>query len=187
MAEITQALVRDIFNYDAETGKLFYRDRTSPWSLNPAIAPSVKSRWLGKECGVLVKGYLCVNILGKRYSAHRIIWLWVHGTLPDKDIDHINGDRSDNRIENLRCVDGAENQKNMGIRKDNSTGFHGVRYLKQRNNYRTEITINGKPYFIGEYDELGVAVEVRKAVEKFVGFHPNHGGREAFHEEKGSA
>lgn len=180
MAEITQALVRDIFNYDAATGKLIYRDRSSPWSSCEKTGPSMRSRRLGKEAGFYNRGYIAVQVAGKRMTAHRVVWLWVHGTLPSQEIDHINGNRMDNRIENLRCVDCVENMRNMGLRKDNKTGFHGVRYSKRRNNFRVEISIKNHVHFIGDYDDFNMAIEVRKAVEKFVGFHPNHGKRQGF-------
>ncbi|WP_162997615.1 HNH endonuclease [Pseudomonas sp. LTJR-52] len=71
-------------------------------------------------------GYLIIKIKGRQYKAHRLCWLYVHGVMPDGNIDHINGIRSDNRIANLRVVSQADNCRNSTIKPHPSTGFPGV-------------------------------------------------------------
>jgi hypothetical protein len=99
--DLTHEYVRELFDYDYATGNLLWRVRKSP--RNP----------VGSVAGHLHgTGYVKVRIDYKNYSAHRIVWLWHHGVWPTYMIDHINGDRADNRIENLRDVSQSINCRN---------------------------------------------------------------------------
>lgn len=132
---------------------------------------------VGDICGwVTSKGYTAIQIDGKQYQAHRIIWKLVHGTEP-KQIDHINGDRSDNRIENLREVNGTQNARNMKLRTCNTVGCHGV--YKHGGRWRAVITLGGKKKHLGVFDSTKEAIAARKAAERKYGFHENHGSKNA--------
>jgi hypothetical protein len=92
-------------------------------------------------------------------------------------IDHINGDRSDNRLQNLRSVTVSDNNRNHPIQKRNRSGAHGVRHDARRNRWRAEITFEGKITFLGSFKNLDDAVAARLAAQKSLGFHENHGRR----------
>lgn len=103
MGALTQSRVLAMFNYDAVSGELLWR-----------IRPSIRScARIGDLAGcVNSDGYLQVKTGGKAYIAHRLIWLYVTGEWPSDQVDHRNGDRLDNRWENLRVVTGAVNSQN---------------------------------------------------------------------------
>lgn len=127
------------------------------WIVRPAHRIKI-----GDRAGSLTKnGYWSITIDGKRYLEHRLVWLWHHGYLPTKLIDHINGDPSDNRIENLREATYAENQQNRGKQKNNTSGYKGV--TKKGNRWMAQIRINGEKIYLGTFD---TAYEAHLAYEK---------------------
>lgn len=97
-----------------------------------------------------------------------------YGNWP-QHIDHINGDRLDNRIENLREVDRAENMKNMRMPADNTSGFVGV--TRHYEKWKAQITVNGKHIYLGRFDHKKDAIAARIAANRKFGFHENHGSR----------
>ncbi len=103
-------------------------------------------------------GYLLVGIDGRQYSAHRIAWLLTHGSWPGGEIDHINGDRTDNRIANLREATVSENQQNQrGPQANNASGYLGVYWNKQRRQWRACIRVDGRTRHLGGHDTAEAA------------------------------
>ncbi len=103
--------------------------------------------------------YWLIGINQTRYFAHRLAWFYVHKKWPEHELDHINLDKSDNRIKNLREVTHANNMKNVKIRKHNSTGFKGVILLRptklnrnKRDRYVARIVVDDKMIYLGNYD-----------------------------------
>lgn len=142
MSELTQSRLKELLHYDQETG-VFTRIVTTN---NRAKAGSVA----GSKTG---NGYLQVTIRWRQYSLHRLAWLYVHGTWPESDIDHINGVRTDNRIENLRDVSRSGNIQNTRKARSNSTsGVLGVTFDKSRNKWLAAITTEGKRKHIGRFE-----------------------------------
>jgi len=101
--------------------------------------------------------------------AHRLAWLFSTGAWPTHEIDHINGNRSDNSILNLRDVTHRENAKNTRLRKSSTSGFHGV--TRHQRGWKVEIASK----YVGYTSCLGRAIDMRKAVEVKEGYHKNHG------------
>lgn len=134
----TQARIRELLRYEPETGNFYWLKRTGRCSAG-AIAGCIEHR-----------GYRVISIDGKRYYAHRLAWIYVHGLVRDY-IDHINGDRDDNRIANLRDVDCKTNRQNTrrAYSSNKSTGILGVRLLKGK--YVSQIWINGKDKHLGTF------------------------------------
>lgn len=139
--------IRELFAYDPEDGVL-YRRRT--WKRAGRKMPS---------------GYYCLQVDGVEWREHRIVWEWVNGvTLTENDeIDHIDGDRGNNRIENLRKATRAENQWNAKVRKDNTSGFKGVSWNKKSQRWTANISINGKVTYLGAFPTAEEAHEAYTA------------------------
>jgi hypothetical protein len=147
--------------------------------------------WNAKHVGKKVftsrddDGYLRVRLFGRSYPAHRVIWALHYGKWPEGQIDHINGDPADNRIENLRDVSHAENGRNQRLHRTNTSGFAGVNWRARSRRWLASITVNGRRKHIGCFAALADAVAARKAAEAALGYHPNH-GRAAIAKAQGS-
>jgi len=151
------------FKYNKDTGKLYRR-----FSYH-------KPDEDGRDAGSLGnRGYLVVNIKCSGYLVHRIVYKLHHGVDPDH-IDHINGDKLDNRIENLRSVSQTENGKNVKLNKNNKIGYLGVHMVKNNNKWWAQIKVDGKGIYLGSFDNKQDAINARKEAEKKYGFHENHG------------
>ena len=156
--ELTQELVREVFEY-REDGKLIHK----------MARPNTK---VGAEAGrVNARGYRQAGVLGKLYFTHRIIFLYHHGYLP-KQLDHINGVRTDNRIENLRECTQSQNIANT--KGTAGSGYKGV--YKNRRKWKVEIRVNYKSIYLGSYDNIETAAQVAAAArEHYFGAFANHG------------
>lgn len=140
--ELTQELLRSFLDYEPETGRFLWR--VSRGKAKP-----------GKQAGrVHHEGYVTIMIGGREYGAHRLAWLHAYGKWPDQVIDHINGNRSDNRLENLRDVTCSANQQNRraACSSNKTSGLIGVTKSKGRSKYRAEIQVNGRSIHLGVYD-----------------------------------
>lgn len=121
-------------------------------------------------------GYLTASVLGRGFLVHRLVWQIVHGDVNGKQVDHINGDKADNRLGNLRAASDRTNSWNKGLRKSKAVPFKGVILDKERGNYRAQIVHDGRKFNLGRYDtpEAAAAAYKRAAVRKF-GFFANDG------------
>ena len=99
----------------------------------------------------------------------------MEGSYPPDQIDHINGDRADNRWTNLRHANNTENSRNTKIACNNSSGVTGVCFNKREQKWRAAIGNNGKVISLGDFDNFDDAVRARKEAEKLYNYHPNHG------------
>jgi len=107
-------------------------------------------------------GYRYVNVGRVQYKEHRLIWLIVFGRWPTGQIDHINGNRADNHLDNLRDVTGSINQRNTGRRADNTSGYKGVVFNKSHGRYLARIGLHGKRRHLGYF---ATAAEAGSAYE----------------------
>ena len=162
---ITQSEIKDALDYDPTTG-VFTRIKITSNSVS-----------IGDIAGCLRDGYIRIKLHATAYSAHRLAWCYVYGEFPRGEIDHINGKRSDNRIENLRDVSAKTNSKNRKTRKDNGTGFLGVTQKEGKGKYRARIHVGGKELYLGCFEKISDAVKARVDADETHGFHPNHGTR----------
>ena len=173
------SVLRQLFQYDAETGKLFWRERT-PDMFNPgnngrqSRCKAWNTSFAGKEAGWLAtNGYVQVTLMKSMHLSHRIVWAVYYGAWPKKQIDHINGVRSDNRIKNLRDVANVENCKNRAKSARNKSGHVGVYWRNKEKKWKAQI--GGKPEVIGLFENLQDAIDARKDAEMRLGYHRNHG------------
>ena len=181
MAEkINQKLVKELIDYHPDTGEIFWRVRDRRHFQNDGEHRYWNKRWAGMPAGyiqhnkILNQKYVVMPVLRTRQRAHRMIWLWVHGELPD-DIDHINGCSTDNRILNLRSVDRTTNLRNRARFKNNTSGVTGVVWTRRNNKWRAQIRVNTKQKCLGYHADKFEAICARKSAEIRYGFHPNHG------------
>ena len=132
---------------------------------------------IGSVAGGIHKptGYRVIGINNVTYREHRLIWLWYYNEWPVDEIDHINGNKLDNRIDNLRAATRQKNAKNQKLRSDNKSGVPGVFFNKQRQKWHAYIKADGKRKHLGYFDKFEDAVAARKAAEIEFGYHPNHG------------
>jgi len=135
---ITQELVKSLFDYDSNTG-VFKRKVT--------VSNNAKVGQILNKTDT--HGYLKVAIKKKSFKVHRLIWLYVYGELPKDTIDHINGIRDDNRIENLRVCTVKENSQNRKFSKNNTSGYKGV--IKKGNKFVAQIGFDNKCKHLGYF------------------------------------
>jgi hypothetical protein len=121
------------------------------------------------------EGYFCGRIFTIPVLAHRVVWKIVHGFDPE-EIDHIDGNRINNNISNLRSVPRSENMKNKRVRRDNRTGFSGIS-VRENGKYRATIRSGGRRYDLGTHSILDDAIQARTDAESRFNFHHNHGKR----------
>jgi hypothetical protein len=135
---VNQEDVKAAFDYNPETGELRWKESLA------------NRRWRGKVAGCVNSvGYRIVGFMGKDRLAHRIAWLYVHGQLPEV-MDHIDGDKLNNSIANLRPATKSTNGANRGPQRNNSSGFKGVK--RHYRKWVAQITVNGRNTYIGLYN-----------------------------------
>jgi hypothetical protein len=173
--------LKDLFCYDAQEGILRWRDRPAytfaDLSLERADAASTQwaSRFAGKPAGSRRgKEYVMVYFDKFHHMAHRVIWKMVYGEDP-LYIDHIDGDKGNNRIENLRNVSHSVNMKNKSLYKSNKTGVPGVEYHERDKIWRAKIGVGGGQVQLGSYATKDEAVAARIAGQIMLDYHENHG------------
>ena len=147
----SQKKLQELFDY--RDGQLYWKER-----IRNSIDLSKPAGFIGKS------GYRTIRIEGKDYRAHRLIWKYHYGKDPKEFIDHIDGNRINNNIENLREATNQQNLFNTGPSKNNKLGIKGV--SKNGNKYIARIEINGKSKYLGMFNTIEEARLVREDAEK---------------------
>ena len=169
MKKLTVEQARGALNYDAETGVMTWRRRAD-------LASWWNTRYSGKPVTTVnAYGYLQVSLNKERVLAHRVAWLIHHGAWPFGEIDHVNGNKLDNRLENLRDVTSSENHKNMPKASNNTSGALGVSWRKDLGKWSAYIKAGGGKKHLGHFSCFDEAVTARREAENFYGYHFNHG------------
>ena len=175
----TPELLRKLFRYDPETGKLFWRVRAADLFAdgNQGRCAAWNTRYAGKEAFTSCdgKGYMGGRIFNRAALAHRVIWTIEMGAWPEDQIDHINGVRNDNRIVNLRAVTSTENNRNARLSARSKSGVLGVWWNKAANKWRAGIRSGGKDVHLGTFTCFDSAVAARRRADIKYGYHENHG------------
>jgi|11BtaG_2_1085332.scaffolds.fasta_scaffold14459_2 hypothetical protein len=171
-ALLTQELLKEKLHYDKDTGIFTWTDS----ELNHA-------RMRGREAGCInPNGYriIAMRFDGKftNFYVHRLAWLYEYGEFPKLQLDHINQNKLDNRINNLRAVTHGENQRNRSMPKTNKTGFCGVSFSKGAKKYQANIMFNYQQIHLGYFENLEDAAQAVKEARTHYGFHKNHGASE---------
>lgn len=175
--QIDPAMLRRLLRYEPETGKLFWLPRTKDDILNGPKRRTWNTRYAGKPAldSPDGAGYRHGGICGQKILAHTAAWVLATGNWPKAQIDHIDGDRSNNRIHNLRDVTCGENNKNLRLPKTNKSGVAGVSWDQSRRQWYASISAAGRTIPLGRFDEIESAVAARLAAQREMGFHQNHG------------
>jgi hypothetical protein len=163
---LEHSLLVEALDYNPQTGDFIWKKKIA------------KKTVVGKRAGSITpgpNGYLPIRVFGKIFYQHRLAWFYVHGKWPDGEIDHINHDKTDNRLINLRDVSRQENCLNAPLRPNNTSGHCGVLFDKAKGKWLARIDFNRSSRYLGCYDTKEEAVIARKAAEKMLGFHEGHG------------
>jgi len=167
--------LREILDYNPETGVLTWRARSIEHFKSLGSFKRWNARYAGIEAGSNgLTGYKPVRLDGNDFLAHRIAYFMHYGIEPD-NIDHINHDGMDNRIENLRSVTHQENMKNKTLQSNNKSGVNGVSWFKNMNKWVAKIKVGNKRKHLGYFLDFNDAVRARKLAEIKFKFHANHG------------
>ena len=149
--DLAQSLLRELFSYD--DGKLIWRV-----SLSKRVKPGDHAGYCHKR-----NSYRELMVQRKRYAEHRCVWVWHNGAIPDGlVVDHINNDRTDNRIENLRLLTTRQNKSRRGKVKPDQQGLPTC-ISKARRQYYVRISRNGKQHYLGGHKTLEEAIAVKDA------------------------
>lgn len=176
MNDIAIEYLKEAIEYSPDTGVLRWLYRPRNHFKNDTAWRGTNKNFAGKVAGARDKdGYIRIGIRGRLYRSHRIAWALHYGCWPEKEVDHISGQRDDNRIDNLRAVTSAINSKNLRLYTQNKSGTHGVCWYKARGLWRAKINVSGKVKHIGYFENLHEAVMARKAAEHQLHYHENHG------------
>ena len=161
MSDLTQARLKELLEYDPDTG--LFRWRTArPNGVKPGQFAGSKQ----------LQGYIHIWVDGVPHKAHRVAWLYVYGELPSTDIGHIDGNRANNRIGNLRQTNNSQNIANSKRRVDNTSGIKGVSFFAPRQRWRARIRHQGRPIFLGHFatPEEAAAAYKAAAIKYFAEF-----------------
>ena len=152
--EVTAEVLRSLMTYDPTAGVFW-------WRSNPARSTQWNARYAGQIAGAFdIKGYQIITICRKAYKAHRLAYLYIHGAWPTGDVDHINGDKADNRIANLREATRSQNCANKGVGASNTSGVKGVSWNRSLCKWGASIKANRRNIHLGYFNDLGEAQSV---------------------------
>lgn len=169
-------LLRKVFYCTPESGKIYWSYRSEQIGNRNYDLGKWNNKNTNKEAFATktANGYLQGTFQGNNLLAHRVLWAMAFGEWPEF-IDHKNGNRSDNRLENLRNVSHGENMKNRSLSIRNKSGATGVYWYK--NKWLVKIRAEGKLKHLGMFTDFEEAVATRKAAEFEYGYHTNNGMR----------
>lgn len=160
-SDLSAEVLRLHFSYDPDTGNFLRRGESTP------------------SGRISTKGYRQIFVKGRRFAAHRLAWLYVHGEWPTTQIDHRNQIKDDNRIDNLRLATNQTNQENVEKWSNNRSGRRGVAIYRD-GTYQADIKVDGKTIYLGRFHNIVDAVAARMRAERkhfvMLEHSPNYSG-----------
>ena len=181
MKNLQISVLREFVVYEPISGKFYWKYRDAKWFKSEKQAIYWNKTYAFRECLCTrdAQQYNIGLVQNKQIYAHRAAWAIVHGEWPKYEIDHINGIRYDNRLQNLRHVTKRENGRNQGLKASNKSGVNGVYWDKRQRLWVANYRRDEKVIRVGSFETFDEAVAARKAADITLGFHPNHGQRPA--------
>ena len=170
----SQETLLEFLDYNPETGVLTWKERDRKWFKTTGSWKCWNKRYAGEIAGDEMKGRRRVVVFGGKFFTSRIAFKMVFNKEPTY-IDHENQNPLDNRLVNLRTVTNQENSRNARMRPNNTSGFCGVSWHKQRNAWGAKIKVGGKYFSLGLFTDKADAIAAREAANVKYGFHENHG------------
>lgn len=164
---LTQATLKELVHYNPDTGIFTWKNSTLRRTAGAEIGSEFEA-----PCG---KKYRHVRVLNTMYLVHRLAFVYITGSFPLEDVDHENGNGTDNRWDNIRDVPRIENTRNRKLNHNNKSGCSGVTWYPRYNKWLARIGMKGEKITLGYFTELSDAVSARKQAEIDYGFHVNHG------------
>ena len=165
---ITQEELKKTIVYDPDTGLM-------RWLISPSAGVKIGDIAGSKSENGRGKSYVKVRLKGSNYYAHRLAWLYMSGSLPQGEIDHVDGDGQNNKLINLRSVSRKDNMRNRKKPSHNKSGVSGVHWNKEINKWVVQIVSDKKKFTVGYYGDINDAIRSRKEAENKFGYHKNHG------------
>lgn len=157
--KLTAERLRQLLEYDPETGKFTWKVSTSSRVFKGMLAGTAH-----------IKGYITIGLDKKNYLAHRLAWLYMTGKWPPDQIDHINGDRSDSCFSNLRLATHAENMRNSKLNKNSSSGVKGVYWSTEKKIWVARIYVDNCAIHLGLFTDIeDAATAYEKAAKEHFG------------------
>jgi len=178
--ELSPSVLKSLLIYSASSGDFFWSARDQSFFKSVGSCKAWNKRFANKKAfSDTGDGYLGGTILGRKVKAHRVAWAMHYGAWPMGEIDHVDGNRSNNAIANLRDVSRSENCKNRGTSQKNTSGSVGVTWDARDRLWKAQLQVNGKCVHIGCFKNKDEAIVARKIAQRKFGFHKNHGQRPA--------
>ena len=178
MTEITQEVLQELLDYNPETGEFVWKERDAKWFPDEPHSRMWNKKFAGKRAFNTPNGngYLSGRVFNKKLYAHRVAYLYERGSVTN-DIDHIDGDRTNNAARNLRCVTRQGNLRNQKIKSNNTSGTVGVTRHTTNDKWVAQIMVDGVNKYLGSFTNIEDAIAARENANKEYNFHPNHGQR----------
>jgi hypothetical protein len=152
---LTKEKLQEVLSFDYETGEFKWKNVCSN-----RVKPYTKAGSLNHN------GYLVIGISGKKYFAHNLAWLYVYGEFPLRMLDHVNRNRQDNRICNLRIATTKQNNENISLRSHNTSGHRGVTWHKAAKKWMASVTHNKKQIYLGLFEDVKEAALIAESKRK---------------------
>jgi hypothetical protein len=159
MKKLTQKRLKEVLDCNPDNGLFYWKS-------------SEHNKSTDKPAGTKTNGYICIQIDRKLYRAPRLAFLYMEGYFPEYDVDHINRIRDDDRWINLRHVSRSCNVRNCDMLQNNTSGITGVCWNTRTGKWIVQLTINNERKWLGSFNDLSEAVQVRWEAEVKYGF-PN--------------
>lgn len=178
----TPERLRKLLRYEPDTGLFFWRERTpEDFSEKQRSKQHRCNTWNRRYAGKVAfsaninGGYLVGSVDALQFRSHRAAWAMYYGEWPNGNIDHRNGDTSDNRIKNLRNGSQSQNSRNCRLRKDSSSGHTGVHWHKAAGKWMVHGVGDGRRVYLGLFTDLDEAVTARREFNRKNAYSDRHG------------
>jgi len=164
---LTQERLKELLSYDHETGDFTWRENISRTARVGFVAGSVS----------IVKGksYIRIGIAERKWLAHRLAFLYITGSFPVDQVDHIDGNGLNNKWDNIREASKTENGRNQRLHRNNTSGTSGVCWMKRTGKWMAQIRLGKLRKYLGCFTNKDDAIAAKKAAEIANNFHENHG------------